>query len=291
MKVFQLPFWLVPPDSIEAGIIVKLFINKTGGRRCNVRLRFKSRHKTLTIMLVMIIVSISLIYNYASYNNLLGAFKNNSRQLPIYCVDTPEKKIAISFDAAWGADYTEELLRILKKYDVKTTFFLVGFWVDKYPDMVKRIDEEGHEIGNHSSRHPQMSKLSKEQIIEELTKTSQKIEAITNKKVTLFRPPFGDYNNRLIETSRELGLQVIQWDVDSLDYKDYGADAIVKRVLSKVKNGSIVLFHNNATYTKDALPIILENLQKEDYKIVPISELIYKENYYIDHTGMQRLLE
>lgn len=254
------------------------------------KLRFKSSYRTMNIMLVMLVVSVSLIYNYASYNHLLDAFRNNSKQLPVYCVDTPEKKIAISFDAAWGADYTEDLLGILKKYDVKTTFFLVGFWVDKYPDMVRRIDEEGHEIGNHSSKHPHMSQLSKEQIVDELTKTSNKIEAITNKKVVLFRPPFGDYNNRLIETSRELGIQVIQWDVDSLDYKDYGADAIVKRVLSKAKNGSIVLFHNNATYTRDALPVILENLQKEGYKIVPVSELIYKENYYIDHTGMQKLL-
>ena len=254
------------------------------------KLRIKKNNYGLNILLVMLIVSISLIYNYLGYNQLLNVFRNNSRELPVYCVETPEKKIAISFDAAWGANYTEDLLAILKKYDVKTTFFLVGFWVDKYPEMVKRIDEEGHEIGNHSSKHPHMSQLSKEQIVEELTKTSSKIEAITNKKVALFRPPFGDYNNRLVTTSRELGLQVIQWDVDSLDYKDYGADAIVKRVLSKVKNGSIVLFHNNATYTKDALPVILENLQKEGYKIVPISELVYKENYYIDHTGMQKLL-
>ncbi len=254
------------------------------------KLGFRKKNYRLNILLVMLIVSVSIIYNYAGYTKLLNVFRNNSRELPIYCVDTPEKKVAISFDAAWGADYTEDLLAILKKYDVKTTFFLVGFWVDKYPDMVKRIDEEGHEIGNHSSKHPHMSQLSKERIIAELTNTSEKIEAITNKKVTLFRPPFGDYNNRLIETSRELGIQVIQWDVDSLDYKDYGKDAIVKRVLSKVKNGSIVLFHNNATYTKDALPIILENLQQEGYKVVPVSELIYKENYYIDHTGMQKLL-
>jgi polysaccharide deacetylase family sporulation protein PdaB len=255
-----------------------------------VRFGFKKNNFALNIMMVMLVVSISIIYNYVGYNNLLDVFRNNSRQLPVYCVDTAEKKIAISFDAAWGADYTEDLLAILKEHDIKSTFFLVGFWVDKYPEMVKRIDEEGHEIGNHSSKHPHMSQLSKEQIVQELTNTSNKIEAITKKKVVLFRPPFGDYNNRLIETSRELGIQVIQWDVDSLDYKDYGKEEIVKRVLSKVKNGSIVLFHNNATYTKDALPIVLDNLQKEGYKIVPISELIYKDNYYIDHTGMQKLL-
>ena len=254
------------------------------------KLNFGRNNCRLNIMLVTLVVSVSLIYNYLGYSQLLNVFKNNSRELPIYCVDTSEKKIAISFDAAWGSDYTEDLLSILKEHDIKSTFFLVGFWVDKYPEMVKRIDEEGHEIGNHSAKHPHMSQLSKEQITDELAKTSTKIEGITNKKVTLFRPPFGDYNNRLIETSREMGIQVIQWDVDSLDYKDYGADAIVKRVLSKVKSGSIVLFHNNATYTKDALPIILDNLQKEGYKIVPVSELIFKENYYIDHTGMQKLL-
>lgn len=254
------------------------------------RLALNKNYRALNIMLVVLVVGISLLYTYGGNTSILDVFYNNSRELPIYCVDTPEKKIAISFDAAWGADYTEDLLAILKKYNVKTTFFLVGFWVDNYPDMVRRIDEEGHEIGNHSSKHPKMSQLSKEQIIDELTKTSNKIEAITNKKVKVFRPPFGDYSNRLIETSRELGLQVIQWDVDSLDYKDYGTDAIVKRVLSGVKNGSIVLFHNNATYTAKALPVIIEKLQEEGYQIVPVSELIYKENYYIDHTGMQKLL-
>lgn len=254
------------------------------------RFTFNKSHRNKSIMLVALIVCISLIYNYAGYSRILSVFYNNGRELPIYCVDTPEKKIAISFDAAWGSDYTEDLLSVLKKYNVKTTFFLVGFWVDKYPELVARIDEEGHEIGNHSSTHPKMSQLSKDKIREELSETSKKIEAITKRKVTLFRPPFGDYNNRLIETAREMGLQAIQWDVDSLDYKDYGTDAIVKRVLSRVKNGSIVLFHNNATYTSEALPIILENLQKEGYEIVPISELIYKENYYIDHTGMQKLL-
>ncbi len=251
---------------------------------------FKRYRQKSDLMLVALVVCISIIFNYSGRTRLLSVFRNNSRELPIYCVETAERKVSISFDAAWGADYTENLLKVLKEYDVKTTFFLVGFWVDKYPEMVKRIVEEGHEIGNHSSKHPHMSQLSKEQITEELSKTSEKIEAITNKRVTLFRPPFGDYNNRLITTSREMGIQVIQWDVDSLDYKDYGRDAIVKRVLSRVKNGSIILFHNNATYTAEALPIVLENLQKEGYKVVPISELIYKENYYIDHTGMQKQL-
>ncbi len=242
------------------------------------------------LLVVVMLLGVTVLYTAGIENGVLSVFMNNQKKLPIYCVDTPEKKIAISFDAAWGADKTEDLLRILREHNVKTTFFLVGIWVDKYPDMVKRISEEGHEIGNHSADHPKMSTLSKEGVIKQLNSTSEKIEAITGKPTTLLRPPFGDYNDNLIATSQELGYQVIQWDVDSLDYKDYGTQNIVDRVLKKVGNGSIVLFHNNATYTPEALPIILDKLQAEGYEIVPISELIYKENYYIDHTGRQKLL-
>lgn len=249
-------------------------------------------HKHMTrLLMIVLLVAVSVAYTAGTESGLLSVFMNNDRKLPIYSVDTQEKKIAISFDAAWGADYTDDLLKILKDHNVKTTFFLVGIWVDKYPDMVKKISDEGHEIGNHSAKHPKMSTLSKEQIIEELNSTSKKIEDITGKPTVLLRPPFGDYNNRLVETSHELGYQVIQWDVDSLDYKDYGTEAIVDRVLKKVSNGSIVLFHNNATYTSKALPIILDKLQAEGYKIVPISELILQENYYIDHTGRQKPLQ
>ncbi len=249
-----------------------------------------NRRQINIFLLLLTLIFLSTAYTAVFNTNILNVFKKNDRIIPIYCVDTEEKKIAISFDAAWGADLSEELLHILKQYNVKTTFFLVGFWVDKYPEMVKRIDEEGHEIGNHSAKHPKMSQLSEERIIEELTITSNKIEKITGKKVNLFRPPFGDYNNRLMKIAKDLGYYVIQWDVDSLDYKDYGRDAIVDRVIGKVKNGSIVLFHNNATYTKDALPIILEKLQKKGFTIVPISDLIYKDNYYIDHTGKQKII-
>lgn len=231
-----------------------------------------------------------MLYSVFVNSNVLNTFMDNGRIIPIYSVDTSEKKISISFDAAWGADYTEDLLSILDKHNVKTTFFLVAFWIEKYPDMLRKIDEKGHEIGNHSATHPKMSQLSEIKIVEELTKTSTKIEEITGKDVTLFRPPFGDYNNRLMKTAKSLGYYVIQWDVDSLDYKDYGTDAIVNRVLDNVTNGSIVLFHNNATYTKTALPIILNKLQQEGYEIVPISQLIYKEKYYVDHTGKQKLL-
>ena len=204
-------------------------------------------------------------------------------------METDEKKIAISFDAAWGAEYTDEILDILKKRNIKTTFFLVGFWVDKYPEQVKRIASEGHEIGNHSTTHPHMSQLSSEQIRMEIETTQKKIEELAgDRAVKLFRPPFGDYNDRLILTCREMGFYPIQWDVDSLDWKEYGVDHMFNQVIKKVRSGSIVLFHNNAKYIVQALPLILDHILEEGYSIVPISELIYKDNYYIDHTGRQK---
>lgn len=213
------------------------------------------------------------------------------KKLPIYCVDRNDKKIAISFDAAWGQTYTKEILDTLDKYNVKTTFFLVGFWVDKYPDMVKEISEKGHEIGNHSTTHPKMSLLSKQQIKEELETTSQKIEKITGKKPTVFRAPFGDYNNNLISTASELGYDTIQWDVDSLDWKEMGVEHVVDRVVKNVKDGSIILFHNNAKYVPGYLPLVLEKLKSQGYEIVPISELIYKEDYSIDSSGRQKKIK
>lgn len=212
---------------------------------------------------------------------------STKKELPIYSVDTKEKKIAISFDAAWGDEFTRDILDALDKYNVKTTFFLVGFWVDNHPEMVKEIHDRGHEIGNHSTNHPYMSKLSERQIVDELKKTEEAIMNITGQRTTLFRPPFGDYNDRLIKTCRENDYYVIQWDVDSLDWKELGVQPVVDRVTRNVKNGSIVLFHNNAKYVSQFLPPILERLTKEGYEIVPISELIYKDNFYMDNTGKQ----
>ncbi|KGG79874.1 deacetylase [Caloranaerobacter azorensis H53214] len=244
------------------------------------------KNKIIRIILVIFLVTSSLIYTNINRDEIISVF-SVKKELPIYSVDTDEKKIAISFDAAWGDQYTKQILDILDKYNVKTTFFLVGFWVDRYPDMVKEIVKRGHEIGNHSTNHPHMTKLSQEQIIKELKETEDKIKKITGQKTILFRPPFGDYNDKLIRTCKNNGYYVIQWDVDSLDWKELGVEPVVDRVLRNVKKGSIVLFHNNAKYVTKYLPIIIEKLQAKGYKIVPVSELIYKENYYIDNTGRQ----
>ena len=218
----------------------------------------------------------------------VSAFANNDRKLPIYCVETDKKQIAISFDAAWGNDDTQTLIDILKEYDVPATFFVVGSWVDKYPESVKALSDAGHQIQNHSNTHPHMPQLSKEQMIDELQSCNKKIEAITGVCPTLHRPPYGDYDNALIESTASINMYTIQWSVDSLDWKENAtADSICKRVTSKVKNGSIVLFHNDADHTPEALPTILKCLKDEGYEFVFIEDLIYKDNYEIIHDGTQ----
>ena len=212
----------------------------------------------------------------------------NKREVPIYCVDRTDNYVSISFDAAWGADKTRQIMDVCDEYNVKATFFLVGFWIDKYPDMVAEIASRGFEIGTHSATHPQMSKLSEAQVREELLSSSKKIFEITAKPVTLFRPPFGDYNNQLLEVAKGLGLYTIQWSVDSLDWKGLSAREIAERV-QRANSGDIILCHNNSDHIVEALPLIFEALKLKGLKLCPIGELIYKDNYYIDNSGKQIL--
>ncbi len=210
------------------------------------------------------------------------------RQLPIYNVQRDQKVLSISFDAAWRAEDTDALIEILDQYQVKATFFVVGEWVDKYPEEVKKLADAGHEVMNHSDTHPYLTQCDEQTIIDEITACNEKIAAITGVTPTLIRCPYGDYNNQVIETIRSLGMEPIQWNVDSLDWKDLSAEEITQRVLSLVTSGSIVLFHNAALHTPEALPGILESLLSEGYTIVPISELILDGDYTIDVTGCQR---
>ncbi|MCL2572640.1 MAG: polysaccharide deacetylase family protein [Defluviitaleaceae bacterium] len=211
------------------------------------------------------------------------------RKLPIYSVETPEKKLSISFDAAWGADDTDRLLSILKDNDVLTTFFLCGTWVDKYPEEVKKIAAAGHDIANHGNKHAHGAKLNLEQNKAEIQGCHDKIKEVTGIEANLFRPPYGEYNNTVITAAEELNYFTIQWDVDSHDWMAKGIDYEVKRVLNhkNLRNGSIILFHNDAKFTPQTLDTIIKGLKEKGYELVPISQLIYTENFDIDSTGRQ----
>ncbi len=214
-----------------------------------------------------------------------------ARQLPIYCVQKDYKVLSISFDAAWGNEDTQQIIDILARYRVKATFFVVGEWVDKYPESVRALHDAGHEVMGHSNDHAHFNSLSTKEIIDNVNTCNDKIEAVTGVRPTLFRCPYGEYDDHVISAVRSLDIEPIQWDVDSLDWKDLSAAEITKRVTSKVQPGSIVLFHNAALHTPEALPAVIEALLREGYTFVPISELILPgecdRDYRIDHTGRQ----
>ena len=246
--------------------------------------------KRIGVMMAGILL-LGLVFVLTPTAEKVGAFAaaNLERKLPIYCVQTDEPKVSVSFDAAWGADDTDELLRILKENDVKATFFLCGYWVEKYPEEVKKIAEAGHDLGNHSATHPHMSQLSSEQITEELRKCHENVKELTGIEMDLFRPPLGEYDTEAIETATANGYHSIQWDIDSLDWKEQGTQAEINQVLNHkhLGNGSIILFHNDAKYTPQVLDTILKGIKEKGYTIVPISELIHRGEYEMDHEGRQ----
>ncbi|MFL0194569.1 polysaccharide deacetylase family sporulation protein PdaB [Clostridium sp. WILCCON 0269] len=234
-----------------------------------------------SLLLVAIVVSIFTNYRYKE------TFMKTNKKLPIYCVDIKEKKVAITFDVSLGDEYIDQILNILDKYNVKATFFIVGDWIDRNPDKLKEIYRRGHEIGNHSNRHPNMTNISKERIIEDININEAKIRNITGSGTELFRCPEGAYNDTVIDTVKESGYYCIQWDVDSIDWKEQGADIEYNRIIKNTKPGSILLFHNTAKYTPENLPKIIKKLSEEGYKFVKVGDLIYKNNYELDNTGKQ----
>lgn len=250
----------------------------------------KGRRHIRPIKLVPVLALCLLMGLSAAYMSALGgsvSVVSGKRELPIYSVKREDKVISISFDAAWGGDKTLGILDLLDEYGVKTTFFLVDIWTQKYPELVREIAARGHEIGNHSTSHPQMSRLSEAQIKSELNTQADNVQAITGVRPVLFRPPYGDYNNRVIATARAQGYTPIQWSVDSLDWKNRGVQEIVTRA-TKVNNGDIVLFHNDSQYILDALPQVLKFYAENGYSVVPISEILLTGETTIDIQGRQQ---
>ena len=242
--------------------------------------------KRKLLSLALCLLCAVVMFYIVGHPAVIGAAAT-TRQLPIYCVQRDQKVVSLSFDAAWGNEDTQQLIDILDKYNVTVTFFVVGEWVDKYPESVKALSDAGHEIMNHSNDHAHFNSLSAEEIVADINACNDKIEAITGVRPTLFRPPYGEYDDHVITAVRSMGMEPIQWDVDSLDWKELSAPEITQRVTSKVQPGSIVLFHNAALHTPEALPGIIETLLQNSYSIIPISQILLDGEYSIDHTGRQ----
>lgn len=245
--------------------------------------------KPVKVFISLLLVCVTLGFMLSATDCETVYFGYAIRKVPIYSVNTDEKKVALTFDAAWGADKTSKIVEILTNEGVGGTFFLVGFWSEKYADKIKEIDSAGLDIGTHSNTHPKMSQLTSSQIEDELTVSMNLITSVTNKEVRFFRPPYGDYNDQLLTVADNLGLQTIQWSVDSLDWKGLSADQILARVKAGVHNGAIILFHNNSDNIVEALPQVIAFLKAEGYSMVNLSDLVYKDSYTIDNNGVQKI--
>jgi polysaccharide deacetylase family sporulation protein PdaB len=232
------------------------------------------------LVLVMISVFVPSFFKIVSVSS-------SSKELPIYCVSRDDKKIAVTFDSAWNDNDIDEIISVLKEKNCHSTFFVTGQWAEKYSDSLKKLFDAGHEIGSHSYSHTLYSTLSKDEIISDMDKCDDAIKNVIGISPTLCRAPSGDYTNDSILAARERGMLCIQWDVDSLDWKELSESEMKERITDKIKPGSIILFHNGTKQTASALPSILDALSSEGYEFTTVSDLIYKDNYHIDVSGCQ----
>ncbi|MDR2266271.1 MAG: polysaccharide deacetylase family protein [Christensenellaceae bacterium] len=244
------------------------------------------KKKTVAIVASITAITIIAIAITIGLTNAMAIIISN-KKLPIYYVESVDKKVALTFDAAWGADNTRPIMDILEKNGYKGNFFLTGFWVEKYPELVKEIHERGHLIANHSANHLHMNDLSNENMLLEMASVSDAISQIIGYRPKYFRAPYGEYNDAVITTAETAGMLSVQWNVDTLDWKGTAASRITDTVQSKAIDGSIILCHNEAEHIVEALPLIIVTLQNKGLTPVKLDQLILESNFKIEHDGKQ----
>ena len=245
-----------------------------------------NKEKIQTYFVSILTVGVLIITANMSTAQILPT-SSSERALPIYKVKTEENKVALTMNCAWSAEDIDRILETLEKNEVKITFFIVGEWAEKYPETVKKIYEAGHEIGTHSNTHPHVEQLSAEKNLEEIKLGVEKLQKITGEQTRLYRTPYGEYNDTVINTARENGYYTIQWNIDTLDYKGLTGDEMWGRIKEKLQKGSIILTHNGTEHTADSLDMLLKNIKTNGYQVTTVSDLIYKDNYIIDNNGTQ----
>ena len=209
------------------------------------------------------------------------------RRLPIYSVEIDERKISLGINCAWGDEDIPAILEILDSYNIRASFFVTGTFVRKFPESVRLIHEAGHEIGSHSNNHVDLTALDRHGIEQEIRNLNREVKDVIGIEPILFRTPSGAYNNLVIEVIESEGMIPIQWDADSLDYRDPTPDEMKKRIMDRLRPGSITLFHAGAKNTPAALPSIIEAVSEQGYTFVAVGELIHPPPYTLDHEGRQ----
>ena len=214
-----------------------------------------------------------------------------ARRLPVYGVEMEEKRAALTFNCAWDETGLDELLATLKENDVKCTFFVVGEFAERLPDAVRKIHNAGHEIGNHSMAHRDPVKMAYADLLTDISACNDLLYSLTGETATLYRAPSGSYNDETVEAAASLGMTAVQWDADSVDWKDKTPEEITERMLKKIGPGSIALFHVGKENTVAALPGIIEKLKGEGYSFCTVTELLPEGEIVIDGQGRARKAE
>ncbi|MFR9070873.1 MAG: polysaccharide deacetylase family protein [Paraclostridium sp.] len=248
--------------------------------------------RKLIIPIVSIFLLISIIYgintsNISGLDDHQSVMINNKNIIKQYedIVITKgnesKKTIALTFDDGPDEDFSPQILDILKKYNVKATFFMVGQKVGWNPQIAKRASDEGHDIGNHTFSHINICKSTNEQIINEINKTQKIIKDVTGKEPTLFRPPYRAINENLFNIIKSKDMKVVLWsDLDTKDWSNPGVYNIIKTIEDNTKNGTIILLHdynkvrNNKSQTIQALEKVIPKMQSLGYEFVTISDMI-----------------
>ena len=241
----------------------------------------------VSIVTVVLLFCVASSLNTNSSNTVATSSASNSKLLPIYNVETQEKKVAFTMNCAWNADDIDSILKTLEENDTKITFFMVGDWIEKFPDSVKKIHDAGHEIASHSDTHPHVNNLSYEENVKEIENSNQKIEKITGQRTNIYRAPYGEYNDTVIKAANDNKYYTIQWNLDTLDYTGITGSEMWNRLDSKIKAGDIILSHNGTKHTADSLDMLIKNIKSKGLEVVKVSDLIYKENYSINSNGTQ----
>lgn len=239
--------------------------------------------RTVIIVLAVLTVAAMIVMAVAKGSKVVAADK----KVPIYAVSRADNHIAVTFDCAWGNSNTDLLLSLLKDANATATFFVTGEFCDKYPEDVRKMYQAGHEIGNHSDLHPHIEGININDLIEDTRECSRKIKMITGEEPKIYRAPYGEYDDNTVSTIEGMGMKMIQWSVDSIDWQEPNADTIIERVVSKTESGSILLFHNDLENTAQALPDVLTKLKQKGFTFVKVSDLVYFDSYHIDGSGVQ----
>ena len=248
----------------------------------------KQKIYTYLVSIVTVVLLFCVANTLGTNPNTVQTSATNSKKLlPIYNVETKENKVAFTMNCAWNADDIDEILKVLEENNTKITFFMVGDWIDKFPESVKKINEAGHEIASHSNTHPHVNNLSYEENIEEIEKSNEKIQKVTGSKTKIYRAPYGEYNDTVIKSAQDKGYYTIQWNLDTLDYTGITGNEMWNRLKNKIKEGDIILSHNGTKHTADSLDMLIKNIKEKGLEVVKVSDLIYKDNYSINSNGTQ----